>query len=197
VFLIAGLGNPGEKYRRTRHNMGFEVVEQWGKMLGASLKSRRFQSKSSTARLQHETIILLQPVTYMNRSGQAIRSCMDYYRLRPDQILIIHDDIDLPTGKIKLVWKGGGGGHKGVQSIISAINTDCFPRLKIGVGRPRYGEDVEDYVLASFYPDERRIMDEVVPRAISACQHFINKGIERAMNQVNTRKFAASEGTEK
>lgn len=189
MFLITGLGNPGEKYARTRHNIGFKVVNRWSEVLGAPMKNRRFQSRNSTAHFRGKNILLLRPITYMNRSGQAVKGCMDYYRLRPEQILIIHDDLDLPTGKLKLVQKGGAGGHKGVRSIIDHLGTDRFSRLKIGIGRPRYEEDMEDYVLSSFYPDEKDIMEKTVPKAISACELFVSEGVERAMNQVNSLDF--------
>lgn len=189
MFLIAGLGNPGKKYSRTRHNIGFEILNRWSEMLGAPMKGRRFQSRSAIAHFQQKAIILLRPVTYMNRSGQAIKACLDFYRLNFDQILIVHDDLDLPTGKLKLVPKGGAGGHKGIRSIIDHIGTDHFSRLKIGIGRPQFDEDVEDYVLASFYPDEKDIMEQTVPKAIKACELVIQEGIERAMNQVNSRDF--------
>jgi PTH1 family peptidyl-tRNA hydrolase len=189
VFLIAGLGNPGKKYSQTRHNIGFKILNQWSEMLGAPMKGRRFQSRNAMAHVQGKAIILLRPITYMNRSGQAIKGCLDYYRLHLDQILVVHDDLDLPTGKIKLVPKGGAAGHKGVRSIIDHIGTDQFSRLKIGIGRPQYDEDVEDYVLASFYPDEKEIMEKTVPKAIKACELVITEGIERAMNHVNSRDF--------
>ena len=189
MFLIAGLGNPGEKYRRTRHNIGFEILNQWSETLGAPMKSRRFQSRSAIAHYQRKAIILLRPITYMNRSGQAIKACLDYYRLPLDQILIVHDDLDLPTGKLKLVPKGGAGGHKGVRSIINHVGTDHFSRLKIGIGRPQYNEEVEDYVLTSFYPDEKKIMERTISTAIKACELVILEGIDRAMNQVNSQDF--------
>ena len=189
MFLIAGLGNPGKKYSRTRHNVGFEILNRWSEMLGAPMKGRRFQSRSAIAHFQRKAIILLRPITYMNRSGQAIKACLDYYRLHLDQILIVHDDLDLPTGKLKLVPKGGTGGHKGVRSIIDHVGTDHFSRLKIGIGRPQYDEDVEDYVLTSFYPDEKELIEKAIPRAIKACELVILTGIERAMNQVNSQDF--------
>ncbi len=189
MFLIAGLGNPGKKYSRTRHNIGFEIINRWSEILGAPMKGRRFQSRSAIAHFQRKTIILLRPITYMNRSGQAIKNCLDYYRLRIDQILIVHDDLDLPTGKMKLVQKGGAGGHKGVGSIIDHLGTDQFSRLKIGIGRPQYHEDVEEYVLAPFYAGEKEIMGKAVPRAIKACELVILEGIERAMNKVNSQDF--------
>lgn len=189
MFLITGLGNPGKKYSQTRHNIGFEILNRWSERLGTPMKGRRFQSRNAMAHFQSKTIILLRPTTYMNRSGQAIKACLDYYRLHLDQVLIVHDDLDLPTGKIKLVQKGGAGGHKGIRSIINHVGTDHFSRLKIGIGRPRYDEDVEDYVLASFYPDEKEMMEKAVPKAIKACELVIIEGIEKAMNQVNSRDF--------
>ena len=186
MYLIAGLGNPGLKYRNTRHNVGFKVINLWAKSLGIRLRGRRFGSKNIRTTFQDKPVILLRPLTYMNQSGKSIRACVDFFDLRAENILVIHDDIDLPVGKIRIVRDGGAGGHKGVLSVVHHLGTHEFPRLKIGVGRPRYdGESIEDYVLSPFYGDEKGIIQEVIQLAVRACELFIAHGIDSAMNEIN------------
>jgi PTH1 family peptidyl-tRNA hydrolase len=186
VYLIAGLGNPGLRYKNTRHNIGFKVINLWAKSLGVRLNGRRFQSRNTQAKFQDRNVMLLRPLTYMNQSGKSIRACVDFFNLRVENILVIHDDIDLSLGKIKVIRDGGAGGHKGVLSIMHHLGTRGFPRLKIGVGRPRYnGESIEDYVLSPFYDDEKGVIDEVIQLAVRACELFIANGIDSAMNHIN------------
>ena len=186
MYLIAGLGNPGLKYRNTRHNVGFKVINLWAKSLGIRLSGRRFGSRNTRTTFQDKSVILLRPLTYMNQSGKSIRACVDFFDLKAENILVIHDDIDLPLGKIKVVRNGGAGGHKGILSVVHHLGTREFPRLKIGVGRPRYdGESIEDYVLSPFYGDEKGIIQEVIQLAIRACEVFIAHGIDSAMCEIN------------
>ena len=137
--------------------------------------------------------MLLKPATFMNQSGRAVKACADFFHLPPNRILVVHDDLDLPVGKIKVVRNGGPGGHKGVLSIIEHLGSREFPRIKIGIGRPRYGESPEDYVLAPFYEDESEIMLRVFKVAVQACRLFIFDGIESAMNQINHQIFTEEE----
>lgn len=189
MYLVTGLGNPGEDYRDTRHNSGFMVVERWASELGVQLSGGRFESAFAEAKYRGELIILQCPLTFMNRSGRAVKSIMEHYRISPDRFLLIHDDIDLPVGRLKVSFDGGSGGHRGVQSVIDSIGTRKFNRLKIGVGRPLFGEEVEDFVLSPFYPEDRDIMEKVLRSAIDACSIFITDGIEPAMNQINCLNF--------
>lgn len=190
MYLIAGLGNPGTKYRNTRHNVGFKVINLWGKSLGIRLSGRRFGSKNTRTTFQHKPVILLRPLTYMNQSGKSIRACVDFFHLRAGNILVIHDDIDLPVGKIRVVRDGSAGGHKGVLSVVHHLGTREFPRLKIGVGRPRYnGESIEDYVLSPFYRDEKGLIEEVIQLAVRACELFVANGIDSAMNRINNQNL--------
>jgi PTH1 family peptidyl-tRNA hydrolase len=193
VYLIAGLGNPGQEYRNTRHNVGFRVIEQWARSLGVALKSRRFHSRSCQATFGGRRMILLCPVTFMNLSGLALKACVDYYRLDTKDILIVHDDIDLPVGRIKVARSGGGGGHKGIQSIMDQLGTREFARVKIGVGRPRYLEQVEEFVLTPFYRDEGEMVNQVVQVATEACELFVREGVEKAMSHVNWQNLAQKE----
>jgi PTH1 family peptidyl-tRNA hydrolase len=183
--LIAGLGNPGLKYKNTRHNVGFQVIKFFSRDLGVRLNNRRFHSINTLTELQGKDIILLRPKTFMNLSGKSVKSCADFYNIKPGNILIIHDDLDLPVGKIKIVRQGGAGGHKGVQSVIDCFGNTSFPRVKIGIGRPRHGEDIEDYVLSPFYDDQKDIIEKAIPLAARACRMFVLDGLEAAMNQTN------------
>ncbi len=190
MYLIAGLGNPGIKYRNTRHNVGFKVINLWAKSLGIRMSGRRFGSKNTRTTFQDKPMILLRPLTYMNQSGKSIKACVDFFHLRAGNILVIHDDIDLPVGKIRVVRDGSAGGHKGVLSIVHHLGTREFPRLKIGVGRPGYnGESVEDYVLSPFYHDEKGVIEEVIQLAVRACELFVANGIDSAMNRINNQNL--------
>jgi PTH1 family peptidyl-tRNA hydrolase len=193
VYLIAGLGNPGRQYKNTRHNVGFRAIDQWGKDLGVRLKSRRFQSRNTETKLQGHNIILLRPMTYMNRSGCPVYACIDYYGIHTENVLVIHDDIDLPVGRVKVVKQGGAGGHKGVSSLIEHLGTKKFSRVKIGIGRPRYEESIEDFVLSTFYHEEKTIIEEAIQIALEACGLFVSKGIESAMNVINRQNSANKE----
>jgi peptidyl-tRNA hydrolase, PTH1 family len=183
--MIAGLGNPGPEHKDSRHNIGFMVVELLAHELGISLDNRRFQSKSIRTRLEGKDVIFLCPMTYMNLSGRAVRQCADYYKINIEDVLIIHDDLDLPMGRIKVAQQGGAGGHKGVQSIIDYLGGAKFSRIRIGIGRPRYNETTEAFVLSSFYKDQRDDVEEMIRIGAEACRMAITEGVESAMNRIN------------
>jgi len=193
VYLIVGLGNPGSRYKDTRHNVGFQTIDLWCHGLGVRLCKRGFQSRNNWFRFQGKKVMLLCPLTFMNQSGQAVRACAGYYGFEPKDILVIHDDIDLPVGRVKMVRGSGSGGHKGVQSVIDHLGSTRFSRIKIGIGRPRYGEAIEDYVLAPFYRDERDTVRKVLLTATQACELFVSEGIEPAMNKTNCQNLAKKE----
>lgn len=165
--------------------MGFRVIERWALSLGVDLRSRRYQSRSGKAFIEGRGVILLCPQTYMNLSGMAVRSCIDYYGVELRNVLVVHDDIDLPVGKIKVTRNGSAGGHKGVQSIIDSLGTSQFARLKMGVGRPPSFQPVEEFVLRPFSPPEETIVEEVLELAVRGCEVFVLKGLEQTMNDVN------------
>lgn len=165
----------------------------WSRELGVRLDGRRFLSRNTRTKFRGREITLLRPTTFMNRSGMAIKRCADFYNLDTGNILIIHDDIDLPVGRVKVVKNGGAGGHKGVLSIIHDLGSSQFPRIRIGIGRPRYSEDVEDYVLTPFYGDEKGIMKRVIGTAVRACELFVVEGIESAMNNINCKNLTKKE----
>ncbi|HIJ58748.1 MAG TPA: aminoacyl-tRNA hydrolase [Deltaproteobacteria bacterium] len=191
--LIVGLGNPGPGYENSRHNIGFRVIELWSKDLGLALKKRQFRSKNIRAEFQGNNIILLCPLTFMNLSGEAVRAYADYYALETGRVLVVHDDLDLPLGRIKVVKDGGAGGHKGVSSIIHHLENNQFSRIKVGIGRPRYGETVEDYVLSPFYAYEKGLAQKAMEMAVNACELFVLEGVESAMNQINCQNLVNKE----
>jgi PTH1 family peptidyl-tRNA hydrolase len=193
VYLIAGLGNPGPKYRNTRHNIGFRVVNAWAKSMGVRLKGRHFDSRNIRINYQSRDLILLRPTTFMNLSGRSIRACVDYFNLQIGKILVVHDDIDLPVGRIRVARNGGPGGHKGVQSVIEHLGSRDFHRVKIGIGRPLYGESVEAFVLSAFYSEEKKTADHMVSWGMKACQLFVSEGLETAMNRMNSQNLSSKE----
>jgi PTH1 family peptidyl-tRNA hydrolase len=190
VNLIAGLGNPGAEYANTRHNVGFMVIGHWAESLGVRLSGRRFHSTNIQAKYHDRDIILFRPKTFMNRSGKAVKACVDFYGLVPESILVVHDDIDLHLGRVKVIQDGGPGGHKGVRSVIESLGTRAFCRVKVGVGRPPAGDAVEDYVLSPFNAAEKEIVRDAVKGAVLACELFVSKGVETAMNRINCQNFA-------
>ncbi len=189
MYLIAGLGNPGRQYAGTRHNIGFMVINSLCRNLGVSLTGRKFYSRNALAEKGGKELVLLRPATYMNLSGKALKACADNYHIDNDRILIIHDDLDMPLGKIKLVKQGGAGGHRGMQSIFDYFGTNTFSRIKIGVGRPEKGEKIEDFVLSPFYDTQKELLKEVIIFSVHACSLYLSEGIETAMNRVNGKKL--------
>lgn len=189
MYLIAGLGNPGAQYEHTRHNIGLEAVERWGKSFGVALENLYFRSKHALVEYRGNKIVLLCPLTFMNKSGESVRDCIHHYDLEIDRLLVMHDDLDLPLGKIKVVRNGGAGGHKGVSSIIHLLSSSEFSRVKIGIGRPRHGEAVADYVLNRFYDDEKKLAEKVIRMTIKASELFVLEGVQAAMNHINCRRL--------
>ena len=153
------------------------------------LDRRGFQGKYVLWNVEGKKIALLCPETYMNESGRSVRACADYYGMGPAEILVVQDDIDLPLGRVKVVKTGGAGGHKGVLSTIRHLGNNDFARVKIGIGRPRYEEPIEQYVLSPFYADERGIIGEVIQLGVQACELFVTRGVDSAMNRVNCQNL--------
>jgi peptidyl-tRNA hydrolase, PTH1 family len=181
--LIVGLGNPGAKYAATRHNVGFMVIDELGSSLNASSRER-FQGALLETRYNDETLVLLKPLTFMNNSGQAVNETARWYKIPPERILVIYDDLDLPFRTIRLRSKGSAGGHNGLASVIQHLGTDRVPRLRIGIGRPASGSTVS-YVLSRFGTEERAELPTVVRRASDAALSWLDDGIDVAMNRFN------------
>lgn len=187
VRILVGLGNPGPKYLNTRHNAGFLVVDELARRLGVSTKSERQaeHGRLGAALAPGGTELhLLKPLTFMNLSGKAVQAAMTRARAKPEALLVIHDDIDLPLGRLRFKQGGGAGGQRGVASIMGAIGPD-FLRLKVGVGRPPAQWSTENWVLSKFRPDEQDLLAEVIHAAADAVQLYLTDGMDTAMNQVN------------
>ena len=199
MFLLVGLGNPGPEYTHTRHNAGFLVIDELASRCRARLKEVKFESYFARTSLAGTDLILAKPLTFMNRSGIATAGLLRYFSIAQEKLLIIYDDMDLPTGRIRLRPSGGSGGHKGVSSIIAYLGSEQFSRLRIGIGRGGEQESVESrdqrvvsYVLSPFQPGEEVLIQDAVQVAADAAEVFLQKGIEEAMNRFN----AFSSGTE-
>jgi len=185
--LIVGLGNPGREYAGTRHNVGFRCVTYFAKLHGISFDHQQCKAKVGTGKADGITVVLAKPRTFMNASGESVHLLAHKFKVTSQSILIVHDDIDLPLGKIRIRERGSSGGHKGIQSIIDGIGSQDFPRIRIGVGRPQNegDEEVVDHVLGDFSPQERRMIDETVPRVSEAIRCILLDGVVAAMNKYN------------
>ncbi|WP_091664026.1 aminoacyl-tRNA hydrolase [Alteribacillus iranensis] len=182
--VIAGLGNPGKKYEKTRHNVGFEAVDQLASHLQASWKQNN-NSMIIETRINNEKLILIKPLTYMNLSGEAIRPLLSYYNVDAEDLLVMYDDLDLEPGRLRLRLKGGHGGHNGIRSIIDQIGTKEFKRIRIGVGRPSEGKSVVTHVLGTFPPKERSLVEKAIDLAAEAAGEWLYKPFDEVMNQFN------------
>ncbi len=183
MHLIVGLGNPGPQYVYTRHNLGFMAVSALSEMWGISLSDRKFPANWGQGRAGGEQVILAQPLTYMNLSGQAVSQMMAYFRLPPDNLVVIHDDLDVPPGRLKLTRGGGPGGHRGVMSIIVALDTPDFLRVKLGVGRPPPGLPAEAFVLRPYAPEDLEGAAALIDRAVQAVAVLVTEGLAAAQNR--------------
>lgn len=194
--LIVGLGNPGTKYDKTRHNIGFEAIDLLARSWGISMsENRKFQAVFGEGRGPHgEKIRLLKPLTYMNLSGQAIRAATDWFKLPPEAVLIIYDDMDLAVGKIRLRLSGSAGGQKGMKSAIAHLGTQNFPRLRIGIDSPKNiapsDKDTVSHVLGQFSKAEAQVMAEVLQMVLSSVELGLKQGIAKAMSLYNSRSVA-------
>ncbi|WP_197046426.1 aminoacyl-tRNA hydrolase [Planktothrix paucivesiculata] len=192
--LIVGLGNPENKYEQTRHNIGFEAIDALAKAWRIPVsENRKFKGKfGEGVTTSGEKIRLLKPLTYMNLSGQAIRAVVDWYKLPPTSVLVIYDDMDLPLGRLRLRLSGSAGGHNGMKSTISHLGTQNFPRLRIGIGKPKSmtgnGETVS-YVLGKFSSPEMQIMEQVLKWTGEAIDLSLHQGVEKAMSLYNNRSL--------
>jgi len=182
--LIVGLGNPGRKYAGNRHNVGFQCLDRLAEAWGLSFGRRKHKALLAQGQIAGLKVILAKPQTFMNLTGEAVERLARFYKVPPESILVIYDDLDLPVGRIRLRPEGGSGGHKGMKSIIEHLGTNGFLRLRVGIGRPPHGDPV-DYVLNDFAPDEGLVIEEAYERAVSAVELWLAEGIVAAMNRYN------------
>ncbi len=185
-FIIVGLGNPDRKYENTRHNCGWLAVDFLAEKLGCRLNRIKFKSFTGTAELGGKNVLLMKPTTYMNNSGQAVVEAMSFYKLKPENVIVIFDDVSLDVGKMRIRQKGSDGGQKGMRSIIYLSGSDAFPRIKIGIGaKPEHYGDLADWVLSKFSADERKTLDTVFDNACGAAELMVQGKTDRAMNIYN------------
>lgn len=197
--LVLGLGNPGDQYAATRHNLGFMVVSELARRHGIVLKkgglrTRKLKSLWGRGQVDGRTVITALPVTFMNNSGQAAAGMLAYFDFSPEQMVVVHDDVDLKPGGIKVAVKGGAAGHKGVLSILSRVGTDRFVRLRVGIGRPRYSETMENYVLSGFYSDQREMFEQTIDRAADCLEVILTRGPQAAMESFHHLNKQTVEG---
>jgi len=187
VKLVVGLGNPGKEYTHSRHNIGFLVINRLAKANGIALKKRKFKSIWGRGGISEHEVILAKPHTFMNISGEAVKRFLEEFNLESHHLIVIHDDLDLDFGRIKIKKKGGAGGHKGIISIMDVIGGGVFTRVKVGIGRPHLDMDVTEYVLQPFDEKQRGFLNDVISKAQAAVELLFETGVQAAMNRYNRK----------
>ena len=186
-FIIAALGNPGKKYELTRHNAGFLFADMLAEKNGAKINKIQFKSVTATLDIGGHKCLLIKPQTFMNNSGEAVREAAQFYKIPPENIIVVFDDVSLPCGKMRIRRKGSDGGHNGMKSIIYQLNSDKFPRIKLGVGeKPHPDYDLADWVLSTFKKDELKALAETCEKACDAAELMVNGDIDKAMSSFNS-----------
>ena len=186
-WLIVGLGNPEKKYAANRHNAGFHVLDCIAAKTGVSITDRRFQGWIGRAAVGPHAMLLLKPTTFMNASGEAVAKAANFYKIPAGQVAVVYDDIDLEFARLRLRAGGSHGGHRGVESVIAALGTRDFPRVRIGVGRPPAGVDPIEYVLSDFSPDEQPEIAKTIDQAVEAALSLVTEGLDKTMTRFNSR----------
>lgn len=190
--IIVGLGNPGIPYRTTRHNIGFQVVDRLAKINHIPIRTKRFKSLYGKGWIDSQEAVLVKPMTFMNRSGEAAKKATDFFHLGLDDLVVVHDDLDLPFGRLRFKLRGRDGGHQGVRSVIEGMGGSDFLRVKVGIGRPPVGMDPAEYVLEAFGRIEQSQLDGILSQAAEALKVVLLEGIEMAMNRFQKRDNAKS-----
>lgn len=185
ISLVVGLGNPGKDYEKTRHNIGFMVIDEVADACSFSFEKSKFDGLLGKGKSFSRQIMLLKPVTFMNRSGNSVSRVLHYYGLEPSNMLVIYDDLDLEFGKIRLREKGGHGGHNGMRSIISSLGNSDFPRMRVGIGRPAGEKDVTAHVLGAFSKEEKKMLEDLIVLGKDAVMATLDDGLNYAMNRFN------------
>ena len=187
MYLIVGLGNPGPQYASTRHNIGWMVLNQAADQWSIPFSTFRY-ARVGQGGLGKESVILALPLTWMNQTGEVVRALADECQIATSQLIVVHDDLDLDAGRIRIKQRGGSGGHNGINSLIGALGTDEFLRIKVGIGRPSVGQEPSAYVLAPFSPSEISHIEIGLDSAVAALECLVQQGVVRAMERFNTRK---------
>ncbi|MEA4812557.1 MAG: aminoacyl-tRNA hydrolase [Anaerolineaceae bacterium] len=185
ITLITGLGNPGLEYKHTRHNFGFLVLDALAAECGLELKKMKFKALVAEGRIEGKPVVLAKPLTFMNDSGVSVAALVHYFKIDLNRLLVIHDELDLPFGSIRLRAEGGTSGQKGMGSIIAKLGTQAFPRMRLGIGRPTGQMEAADYVLQRFAKQEEELLKIVLKTAVEAAQNFVKDGLVTAMNRYN------------
>ncbi len=191
--LLVGLGNPGRQYEKTRHNVGFSALNTLAERNAIQIERKRFSSLIGRGRIKGVDVLLAMPQTFMNLSGEAVRPIFDYFKINLEALLVLHDEMDVEFGRIKIATRGGAGGHKGVASIIGHLGTNEFARMKIGVGRPGNERPAESYVLGRFNDSEKESVNQVLENAAEAAEIFVVQGVAEAPAQYNRRNIMMKE----
>ena len=188
MYIIAGLGNPTKEYEGTRHNVGFDVIDRLSERYNIDVTMEKHRALIGKGMIAGQKVILVKPQTYMNLSGESIRSVIDYYKVDPEtELIVIYDDISLDVGQLRIRKKGSAGGHNGIKNIIAHLDTTVFPRIKVGVGEKPKNYDLADYVLGHFSKQERELMEEGYEHASDAVEQIVQGEIEAAMNVFNKK----------
>ena len=189
MFVIVGLGNPGKKYENTRHNAGFIAIDALADKYGISISEKKHKALCGSGVIEGNKVVLVKPQTFMNLSGESVRSIMDFYKIDPEEdMLVIYDDISLAPGNIRIRKKGSAGGHNGIKSIIAHAGTQNFMRVKVGVGEKPSGWDLADYVLGHFSDEDNQKLKETMPDIIQAATLMVQGDVDKAMNDFNAKK---------
>lgn len=185
MYLIVGLGNPEEEYARTRHNMGFDAINKIAKNNNIDINKKKFNSIYGLGEIEGEKVVLLKPQTYMNLSGNAVRDFMNFYKIKEAELIVIYDDLDIEPGIIKIRKKGGPGTHNGMKSVVHEIQTENFCRIRVGIGNPKYKNDLLNYILTKIPNEEYEKLEEATDLAAKAVSEIIKNGLDKAMNKYN------------
>ena len=185
-WLLVCLGNPGDQYENTRHNVGFMVADELGERHNIPIQRLKFRALTNTITVGDQKVLLMKPVTYMNLSGEAVHEAAAFYKIPPEHVLVISDEVSLAPGKIRVRRSGSAGGHNGLKNIIAHLGTDQFPRIRLGVGqKPHPDYDMADWVLGKFQGEDKKAVEEAVKRAADAAECLIREGVDKAMNRYN------------
>ncbi len=193
MYIIAGLGNPTKEYDKTRHNAGFGVVDELAERYNIDIGERKHRALCGKGVIEGHKVLLVKPQTFMNLSGESVRAVVDYYKIRPEELIVIYDDISLAPGQLRIRRKGSAGGHNGIKNIIAHLGTQEFSRIKVGVGEKPPRMDLKDYVLSRFSKGEQEQMDQAFKEAAQAAVMMMTEGVDKAMNHFNMKKKVEEE----